>query len=83
MKRRFLFLILLAAMTASGCADGRWVKPGATDADYRTASYECEKDFLSVAPVRFGKPAAVAIWNSIDRSGFVKQCMEAKGWHRE
>ncbi|MFA5040175.1 MAG: hypothetical protein WC464_00890 [Bdellovibrionales bacterium] len=42
---------LLATLVLFGCAEERWQKPGATEADYETAKLSCENRALERYPV--------------------------------
>jgi hypothetical protein len=64
-----------ACLTLASCAQPTlWVKPGASQADYNTDSYSCEKDARQSGYFGNGIPGAV---NFRD---FMNRCMFAHGW---
>ena len=64
-------VLLLAA-----CAQANWMKAGATQADYNTASYECERDKRQSG--YFG-PGLIGLANA---SAFYDKWMVARGWSK-
>jgi hypothetical protein len=66
--------LLLVLLLSSSCTRMMWVKPGATDADFRSDSYECARDARQSG--YFGTGFAGAI----NMSAFAKRCMHARGY---
>jgi len=72
-----LMLCAIALMVVGGCANNNvWVKPGASQQDFITDRYSCNKD---AHQSNFGSGLAGAI----DESNFFGQCMNAHGWYLE
>lgn len=62
-------IIVFALSALSGCqAGGGWNKHGATEQEFRTASYECERD------------SRQANFGQIVNTMFIR-CMQSKGWY--
>jgi hypothetical protein len=68
---------VLAIVALTGCAQKVWNKPGATQQDFQTDSYACEKDARQSG--YFGGGLAGAI----NFQGFEARCMNAHGWYLE
>jgi hypothetical protein len=66
--------ILLLIGLVSGCAPMVWDKPGATQADYNTDSYDCEKD------ARQSGYFGTGIIGGLNMRDFFKRCMAAHGY---
>lgn len=65
------------ALSVAGCGDdGVWTKQGATYADYRTASYECERD-TRMSAVSFG----TSILAQHYAQEFFAKCMNTRGFY--
>jgi hypothetical protein len=88
------FWLGLWALILSGCAPSQhWVKPGATEADLRTAITLCDRENVHFARERnqsFGaKPAedVMPTRQSTYRRGagdmMREECLESHGWRRE
>lgn len=54
-----------------------WVKPGATQQDYATDSYNCERD------MRQGSYYGTGIVGAINADEFEGRCMIAHGWRQQ
>ncbi|MFZ0692705.1 MAG: PDZ domain-containing protein [Alphaproteobacteria bacterium] len=67
----------LAAVCVTACAPTTWVKQGATQQDYYTDTYSCEKDMRQ--SMYFGG----GIIGAINADNFQKECMVAKGWRQQ
>ena len=73
---RNIALMGAVALCLAGCAPTRvWVKPGATQADFNTDEYSCEKDARQSGYFGTG---FVGVANM---QGFYSRCMVAHGWH--
>jgi len=69
-------LILGLALLAAACADERkFYRSGATQADYRKDTYQCERDARSVA-ASFGG----GITAGMEAKAFMVRCMQHHGW---
>ena len=67
--------LLLATLILCGCATPRvWNKPGATQSDFASDSYSCEKD--SRQSGYFG----TGIAGALNMQSFFDKCMVAHGW---
>lgn len=64
---------LATAVLHAGCAIV-WTKPGATEQDYYTDTYACEKDARQSGYFGGGLAGAFAMQD------FFARCMRAKGW---
>ena len=53
-----------------------WVKPGASQQDYATDSYNCERDMRQSG--YFG----TGIIGALNADDFASRCMIAHGWHQ-
>jgi hypothetical protein len=58
----------------SGCTSAQWTKAGATQQDFATDSYDCEKDARQSGYYGSGLAGA------INMQGFFNRCMNAHGW---
>ena len=69
-------LSVLASLTLAGCTNQQrvWTKDGATEQDFKTDKYECEKDARQSGYYGSG---LIGIYNM---QQFASQCMEAHGW---
>jgi hypothetical protein len=68
-------LIAIAAfLVLASCARPTWVKPGATQQDYATDSYQCEKDARQSGYFGGGLVGAA------NMADFASRCMVAHGW---
>lgn len=72
MKRLIAVGILLVV---AGCARTIWNKPGASQQDFATDSYACEKDARQSGYFGGGFVGAANF------QGFVNRCMVAHGWY--
>lgn len=62
----------------SGCASRRvWVKPEATQQDFVSDSYSCEKD------VRQSGYYGTGLIGAVNAEAFYSRCMNAHGWYLE
>lgn len=68
-----LSLILLCA---TGCTPTTWYKPGASQQDYATTSYECERD------ARQSGYFGLGLGGAIEMAAFESRCMGAHGYSR-
>ncbi len=68
--------LLVVAMVAAlaGCARIIWSKPGATQQDYATDSYACERDMRQ--SLYFGG----GLVGQANAQSFMNRCMVAHGW---
>lgn len=71
---RMVAMASIALLSLAGCQ--AWVKPGATEADHRLQTYQCEKD---VRQSEFGGGLAGAL----GQRSFFDRCMEAHGWSKQ
>lgn len=78
MGRMFASVALAVALT--GCADEpwQWTKPGATQAEFQTAAYECERD-TRMAARSFG----YGVVAQIEAEAFATRCMNARGFYKQ
>jgi hypothetical protein len=68
-------LVSVAALVAlTGCAHPVWIKGGASQQDFATDSYECERDSRQSGYYGSGLAGAV------NMQGFMNRCMEARSW---
>jgi hypothetical protein len=58
----------------ASCATTGWDKPGATQQDYATDSYNCEKD------MRQGGYYGSGLFGALNAQSFEDRCMVAHGW---
>jgi hypothetical protein len=73
-----VFLAILGSVALSACApQSVWTKAGATDQDFATDSYDCERDARQSSYYGSGLAGAV------NMQGFANRCMVAHGWHLE
>ncbi len=72
-------LIIPFVFSLTACANQQriWTKDGATEQDFRTDKYECEKDARQSGYFGGGLVGAA------NMSGFASRCMEARGWSLE
>lgn len=68
--------LTLTAVVLAGCAETVWYKPGASQQDYATDSYNCEKDMRQSSYFGGGLIAA------FNMRGFEDRCMIAHGWEQ-
>jgi hypothetical protein len=71
---RYLICALALTVFLAGCADTVWVKPSATDDDFKKADYECDKDTRQSGD--FGE----GIMGALRMKEFYQKCMISKGW---
>jgi hypothetical protein len=71
---RTIFVLALG-LSLSACAQRIWNKPGATQQDFATDSYACEKDARQSGYFGGGLTGALNMQEFDDR------CMVAHGWH--
>lgn len=76
MTNRLFWLsgIVCIALSMSGCTSAQWTKAGATQQDFATDSYDCEKDARQSGYYGSGLAGA------INMQGFFNRCMNAHGW---
>jgi hypothetical protein len=67
-------LTIVACLNLADCAPRVWLKDGATQADYNTDSYSCEKDVRQSTHFGEGIPGALNMREMYAR------CMQAHGW---
>jgi hypothetical protein len=67
-------IAVLAAVLLSGCAQKVWVKPGATQEEFRMDRYQCEKD------VRQSGHFDSGFLGTMEMQQFFNECMNAKGY---
>ena len=72
-------LIFLLVFSLTSCANQQrvWTRDGATDQDFTTDKYECEKD------VRQSGYFGAGLIGAANMSNFAARCMEARGWRLE
>ena len=70
------YLILLSAV--AGCAPTHvWIKTGATQQDFATDSYECERDARQSGYFGGG------LIGALNMQQFTQRCMVARGWRQQ
>lgn len=74
MAKTRLWLLLCVAMTA--CATPKWDRPGATQQDFNTDSYACERDMRQSGYYGGG------IAGAMNAQSFQQRCMVSKGWSK-
>lgn len=74
--RKSLNYLIPAMLILSSCAPPVWTKPGASQQDYATDSYQCEKDARQSGYFGGGIVGAA---NMVD---FQQRCMVAHGWRK-
>ena len=74
MKR---LLLLASGIVLTSCAETVWVESGATQADFKRDSYECERD-TRMSAASFGGGFSGAL----GAQSFVERCMDVKGWSK-
>jgi hypothetical protein len=67
---KLFVLSAVLALPLTGCMKLVWAKRGATVAEFKTDSYECERDSRQVT-YRRGE----------SRTAFFNRCMDARGWY--
>ncbi len=67
-------LPLLASLTLTSCAQRVWTKPGASDQDFATDRYGCERD------VRQSGYYGTGLAGAVNMNSFFSECMNAHGW---
>ncbi len=99
MKEIWVAIIVLMFWSIVGCASVppintlKFDKPGATESDFKTDSYECERDAQMVkgSPYAYygenlGRSLAISYLANKEfekrQHDFYIRCMESKGWHR-
>ncbi len=75
-KAMKLALVIIAAFALAGCARMLWYKEGATQADFRKDTYECEKDARQSG--YFGTGFAA----QLNMKDFQERCMMARGYEK-
>jgi hypothetical protein len=70
---RISVLVLFAGL--AGCAQGVWTKDGATQHDFASDSYACEKD------TRQSGYFGTGVIGAVNMHDFAGRCMVAHGWH--
>jgi len=73
--RRLIF-VGVAVLSVAGCAHPVWVKPGATQQDYATDTYECERD------ARMSGYYGSGVVGLVNFEQFQDRCMVARGWRQ-
>jgi tetratricopeptide (TPR) repeat protein len=73
--RRKVGTLLAVATCLAGCQRSEWVKPGATQQDYVSDTYACEKD------MRQSSYFGTGLVGLIDAEAFDARCMNAHGWY--
>lgn len=69
-------MLVLGAMFVTGCATGRWVKEGASEADYYKAMNDCElKTAMAVRAKGEDNPF------SFYGQSFKEQCLRGEGFN--
>ena len=66
---RTIAIILTLALAGCGGVPA-WQKPGSTEADFKNASYDCERDVLTKLRAKTG----------LTTNELFNRCMEAEGW---
>ena len=61
----------------AGCAPKVWVKPGATDQDFASDSYICEKD------ARQSGYFGTGVVGAVNMDSFMSRCMVAHGYRQQ
>jgi hypothetical protein len=70
------FIALMCLLLVSSCApQSVWVKPGASQADFQSDSYSCERDARQ-SVLSFGG----GIVGAVQAQDFANRCMNTKGW---
>lgn len=67
-------VFIAAVFSLAACTPTVWDKPGATQADYNTDHYNCEKDARQSGYFGGGIAGAINIRN------FFRECMIPHGW---
>ena len=65
--------IVLLALAVAACGETTYEKPGGTTAEFKAASYACERDAQTLYP---GATLGVAL----AFRGMYRRCMDSKGW---
>lgn len=83
----FVAAFLLGAVMAAGCASAKWVKPGATEADFERDRIACERDSgLSrpppLEPAQEPQGAAGTMKHLGEQEQKFEMCLQAKGWRK-
>jgi predicted aspartyl protease len=69
--------VILLACCIMGCAKTVWVKPGASQQDFTTDQYNCEKDARQSGYFGTGLVGAINMQN------FYDSCMNSRGWYSQ
>lgn len=75
-RARYRF-VLLYALSLLGCAPTLWSKPGATQQDWATDSYVCERDARQSG--HFGG----GIVGAVNLKSFYERCLVSKGYQQQ
>jgi len=86
-------ILTIGSLLLLGCAEVRYVKAGATQADFGVDKVECDNQVLmsssgaALTRSTMGKPGArqgIATQSATQQARRdVEQCLESKGWKRE
>ena len=90
---RFWIVLAVGSVLLLGCADVRYVKPGATQADFETDKVDCHNQILmsptgvDLSRSTMGRPGpgqgmATQSANQKARRD-VEECLASKGWTQE
>ena len=65
---------IVLSVALNGCAQSVWLKPGASQQDFASDRYSCERD------VRQSGYYGTGLMGAINMENFFNQCMGAHGW---
>ena len=90
---KFWIVLAIGSLLLLGCAEVRYVKPGATQADFETDKVDCHNEILmsptgvALSRSTMGKPGVgqgIATQSANQKARRdVKECLASKGWTPE
>ncbi len=90
---KFWIVLAVGSLLLLGCAEVRYVKPGATQADFETDKVDCHNEILmsptgvALSRSTMGKPGVgqgIATQSANQKARRdVKECLASKGWTLE
>jgi len=75
--RSFLLIVAACSFSLAACAPTVYVKPGASQQDFITDKYSCDRDAHQSGNFGTGLAAAIAI------NEYFGECMNAHGWYAQ
>lgn len=77
--------IILACVGLAACAQARWMKPGATTADFDQDKVACQYEAAKATGNMStnDNPVAAGIGEAVRQNDITMLCLRTKGWTRE